>query len=81
MFTQKPYILISTLLSVLLGSTGASTVSKRADAFANPADGGGTMLTDTGNGLGEPLNVRLFSLCSLVVIVVSGPSERHVEPL
>lgn len=27
-------------------------------AFYNPADRGGTMFDNTGNGLGEPLNVR-----------------------
>ena len=32
---------------------------KRATAFFNPADGGGSMLDVAGTGVGEPLNVRI----------------------
>lgn len=35
-------------------------LEKRAVAYFNPLDGGGSLLDDTGNGLGEPLNVRLI---------------------
>ena len=41
--------------SVALGAA----ISKRALLpFVDPALGGGSMFIDTGNGLGEPMNVR-----------------------
>lgn len=36
-----------------------SVTVRQTKAFVNPADGGGSMLIDAGNGLGEPLNVRI----------------------
>ena len=36
-------------------------LQKRAVAYFDPLAGGGSMLDSTGNGLGEPLNVRLGS--------------------
>ena len=42
--------------SVALGAA----INKRALLpFVDPALGGGSMFIDTGNGLGEPMNVRL----------------------
>lgn len=52
--TQALTILVSFALCA-----SARSLQKRAVAFFNPVDGGGSMLDDTGNGLGEPLNVSL----------------------
>ena len=49
--------------------------TKRSAMFFDPAPGGGSMLIDTGNGLGEPMNVRLpfcFSSCLLLSLIASG---------
>lgn len=35
----------------------AGPLVKRAAAYYNPADNGGSMLTNAGDGYGEPLNV------------------------
>ena len=43
-------------LAFLVLSTSARPHSKRSAAYYNPADNGGSMLTDAGD-LGEPLNV------------------------
>ena len=50
--------------AAVVSSVAASTVfQKRAVEFFDPAPGGGSMLIDTLNGLGEPLNVRrIFSI-------------------
>ncbi|KAH9942303.1 uncharacterized protein BXZ73DRAFT_74586 [Epithele typhae] len=41
-------------------------------AFFNPADGGGSMFIDAGNGLGEPLNVIVSGLSSADVLTTDG---------
>ena len=67
MFSQKTSIFAAAALAALIQSaTALSAPSKRAEAFASPLDGGGTMLTDTGNGLGEPLNVRVDLFASFI---------------
>ncbi|KAI9067145.1 hypothetical protein FKP32DRAFT_1564390 [Trametes sanguinea] len=45
---------------------------KRAAAYYNPANGGGSMLIDAGNGLGEPLNVIISGLSSPDVLNEDG---------
>ncbi|KAI0371141.1 hypothetical protein BV20DRAFT_965813 [Pilatotrama ljubarskyi] len=45
---------------------------KRATAFFNPAEGGGSMFIDAGNGLGEPLNVIISGLSSPQVLNEDG---------
>ncbi|KAI0330144.1 hypothetical protein GY45DRAFT_1324025 [Cubamyces sp. BRFM 1775] len=45
---------------------------KRASAYFNPADGGGSMLIDAGNGFGEPLNVIISGLSSPGVLNEDG---------
>ncbi|OSD04034.1 hypothetical protein PYCCODRAFT_1364698 [Trametes coccinea BRFM310] len=45
---------------------------KRAAAYFNPANGGGSMLIDAGNGLGEPLNVIISGLSSPDVLNEDG---------
>ncbi|THU91428.1 hypothetical protein K435DRAFT_780735 [Dendrothele bispora CBS 962.96] len=60
------------LLLVLSPLTLALNVPRQASGFFNPAQGGGSMLTDTGNGLGEPLNVIISGLSSSQVLSVSG---------
>ncbi|EIW63066.1 uncharacterized protein TRAVEDRAFT_56242 [Trametes versicolor FP-101664 SS1] len=53
---------------VLAAVPAAFSVSVRQTApFVNPVDGGGSMLIDAGNGLGEPLNV-----------IISGQSSKSV---
>ena len=80
MFTQKSSILVSALLATLIQSTGAlSTPSKRAEAFANPADGGGSMLTDAGDGFGEPLNVRVNPSSSIFSFSISTGKSCHLS--
>lgn len=48
-----------TLASALLAYSGVSSavLQKRTAEYFDPAQGGGSMLIDTNNGLGEPLNV------------------------
>ncbi|KAL5506949.1 hypothetical protein ACEPAH_6405 [Sanghuangporus vaninii] len=45
---------------------------KRAVAYYDPAAGGGSMLTNTGNGLGEPLNIIISALSSPDVLTDRG---------
>ncbi|CDO76722.1 hypothetical protein BN946_scf184796.g16 [Trametes cinnabarina] len=45
---------------------------KRAAAFFDPTAGGGSMLIDAGNGLGEPLNVIISGLSSPQVLNEDG---------
>ncbi|CDO78164.1 hypothetical protein BN946_scf184467.g3 [Trametes cinnabarina] len=45
---------------------------KRAVAYYNPVSGGGAMLIDAGNGLGEPLNVIVSGLSSPAVLNEDG---------
>lgn len=45
---------------------------KRAVAYYNPADGGGSMLDNAGGGLGEPLNVIVSGLSSPDVLTEDG---------
>lgn len=53
-------MLLSTpLFFALLSFASASALERRAVAFFAPNANGGSQLDDTGNGLGEPLNVRL----------------------
>ena len=47
------------LIALLVHATIVlATPVKRATAFFNPADGGGSMLDVAGVGVGEPMNVR-----------------------
>ncbi|KAF9047281.1 hypothetical protein BJ165DRAFT_1581261 [Panaeolus papilionaceus] len=48
------------------------TPHRRATAFFNPADGGGSMLDNAGSGGGEPLNVIISGLSSPAVLTDSG---------
>ena len=58
MFTQKT-LRVPALLAVLFQcALAANTPCKRAEAYASPLDNGGSMLTNAGDGFGEPLNVR-----------------------
>ncbi|KAI0356167.1 hypothetical protein OH77DRAFT_1401630 [Trametes cingulata] len=50
----------------------AIVAQKRAAAFFNPANGGGSMFIDAGNGLGEPLNVIISGLSSPDVLNEDG---------
>lgn len=46
----------------LLALPAVAGVVRRGDvAYYNPANGGGSMLDNAGDGLGEPLNVRMSS--------------------
>ncbi|WVF71612.1 hypothetical protein IAT40_006420 [Kwoniella sp. CBS 6097] len=60
---------------VLGSATSASTLSKRASGYTNPADGGGYMLTIVNGtypeGLGEPLNIILSADSDKEVLVKS----------
>ncbi|TFY59117.1 hypothetical protein EVG20_g7905 [Dentipellis fragilis] len=47
-------------------------VWKRAAAYYNPTDGGGSLLDNAGNGLGEPLNVIVSGLSSSDVLTDDG---------
>ena len=58
MFLAKLAALSVFGLSYIVSNAAGAIVEKRAAAFFNPADGGGSMFIDAGNGLGEPLNVR-----------------------
>lgn len=49
---------------------------KRATAFYDPADQGGSMLTDAG-GLGEPLNVSTYNIPSLDLFQNTNPHAGH----
>ncbi|EMD37477.1 hypothetical protein CERSUDRAFT_123424 [Gelatoporia subvermispora B] len=49
-----------------------TTVTSVGTAFFNPADGGGSMFDNAGNGLGEPLNVIISGLSSPDVLTESG---------
>ena len=53
-FTTLAFSGLAFTSSVVLGTV----LNRRATAFFNPTDGGGSMFADAGNGLGEPLNVR-----------------------
>ncbi|KAI9067133.1 hypothetical protein FKP32DRAFT_1564306 [Trametes sanguinea] len=53
-------------------ATMGLVAQKRATAFFNPAAGGGSMLIDAGNGLGEPLNVIVSGLSSPQVLNEDG---------
>ncbi|KAI0829677.1 hypothetical protein BC628DRAFT_1057814 [Trametes gibbosa] len=44
-----------------------TAVTRQAPGFVNPANGGGSMLIDAGNGLGEPMNV-----------IISGQSSNQI---
>ena len=79
-------VLFSSLALVHIQSTSALYVPirevrdllKRAVAYYDPAAGGGSMLTDSGNGFGEPLNVRsLFSTCQFFESGSLGTPKRH----
>lgn len=63
-----------TLASALLAYSGVSSavLQKRAAEYFDPAQGGGSMLIDTNNGLGEPLNVIISGLSSSAVLTESG---------
>ncbi|KAI0745485.1 hypothetical protein C8Q76DRAFT_607381 [Earliella scabrosa] len=59
--------------AAVVSSVAASTVfQKRAVEFFDPAPGGGSMLIDTLNGLGEPLNVIISGLSSPAVLTQDG---------
>ncbi|VDC05251.1 unnamed protein product [Peniophora sp. CBMAI 1063] len=45
---------------------------KRATAYFNPADGGGSMLDVAGTGVGEPMNVIISGLSSPDVLTLAG---------
>ncbi|VDC05252.1 unnamed protein product [Peniophora sp. CBMAI 1063] len=61
------------LFAVLVHATLAlATPVKRATAFFNPADGGGSMLDVAGVGVGEPMNVIVSGLSSPAVLTLSG---------
>ncbi|KAH9892874.1 hypothetical protein C8Q73DRAFT_76049 [Cubamyces lactineus] len=57
---------------VALPATFGLAGQKRATAYFNPADGGGSMFIDAGNGLGEPLNVIISGLSSPDVLNEDG---------
>ncbi|KZT67755.1 hypothetical protein DAEQUDRAFT_712981 [Daedalea quercina L-15889] len=50
----------------------AGPLAKRAVAYYDPNDNGGSMLTNAGNGLGEPLNVIISGLSSPDVLTYDG---------
>ncbi|KAL0956062.1 hypothetical protein HGRIS_002231 [Hohenbuehelia grisea] len=52
--------------------TLANPLSKRAVGFIDPRKDGGSLLDDTGNGLGEPLNVIVSGLSSAQVLTDDG---------
>lgn len=53
----KMFSKLAVLVLVAVPAAFSVTVRQAVD-FVNPANGGGSMLIDAGNGLGEPLNVR-----------------------
>ncbi|KAH9935390.1 uncharacterized protein B0H18DRAFT_412184 [Fomitopsis serialis] len=59
------------LLAVALRAS-AGPLTKRAAAYYNPADNGGSMLTNAGDGYGEPLNVIISGLSSADVLTYDG---------
>ncbi|KAI1796460.1 hypothetical protein LXA43DRAFT_987753 [Ganoderma leucocontextum] len=63
-----------TLAGALLLSPTAfgAVLQKRAAEYFDPAVGGGSMFVDTGNGLGEPLNVIISGLSSSGVLNEDG---------
>ncbi|EJD03385.1 uncharacterized protein FOMMEDRAFT_146952 [Fomitiporia mediterranea MF3/22] len=68
-------VLLSGILSVQFHSTTplyTRDLCERAVAFFDPADGGGSMLDDAGDGLGEPLNVIISGLSSSDVLTDDG---------
>lgn len=50
---------IFTVAFVFFFGLGSALRVRRSVAYYNPTAGGGSMLDDAGDGLGEPLNVRL----------------------
>ncbi|KAI0051849.1 hypothetical protein FA95DRAFT_1554094 [Auriscalpium vulgare] len=68
---------ITMIYALLLALTYAQlvysgTLQRRAVAFFNPNDGGGSELDSVGGGLGEPLNVIISGLSSPAVLTDSG---------
>ncbi|KAK7035260.1 hypothetical protein VNI00_012027 [Paramarasmius palmivorus] len=57
---------------VVIGTALTTPLNKRASAFFDPRDGGGTMLDDAGSGGGEPLNVIISGLSSPGVLTDDG---------
>ncbi|OCH93117.1 hypothetical protein OBBRIDRAFT_885759 [Obba rivulosa] len=60
------------LSACLVVSQVSSSLASAGVAFFNPADNGGSMFDNAGNGLGEPLNVIISGLSSPAVLTESG---------
>ena len=59
-FSKLSAVTFELLVPLFVSSVAlVAAISKRALLpFVDPALGGGSMFIDTGNGLGEPMNVR-----------------------
>lgn len=81
MFSKLAVFVLAVVPSAL------SVLVRQSAGFVNPANGGGSMLIDAGNGLGEPLNVRIryaaiSPLCLTgamsAQVIISGQSSQSV---
>ncbi|KAJ8488929.1 hypothetical protein ONZ51_g3266 [Trametes cubensis] len=70
-FSPSTVLALAVALAALPATFGLAG-QKRATAYFNPADGGGSMFIDAGNGLGEPLNVIISGLSSSDVLNEDG---------
>ncbi len=58
-FPKLSAVTLELLVPLFVSSVAlAAAINKRAAPFFDPVLGGGSMFIDTGNGLGEPMNVR-----------------------
>ncbi|RPD63917.1 hypothetical protein L227DRAFT_496615 [Lentinus tigrinus ALCF2SS1-6] len=71
MFVKFSVLLLAGAL-VASPATYGAIVQKRAFPFVDPSIGGGSMLIDTLNGAGEPLNVIISGLSSPAVLNEDG---------
>lgn len=85
----SPAKMFSKLVVLVLAAVPAafSVNVRQTTGFVNPANGGGSMLIDAGNGLGEPLNVRIrhaavspqcLTEAISAQVIISGQSSQSV---
>ena len=60
------------VLAALFATVCVASPTKRAAAYYNPADNGGSMLDVAAAPLGEPLNVIVSGLSSAAVLTTDG---------
>ncbi|KAI0330131.1 hypothetical protein GY45DRAFT_1251395 [Cubamyces sp. BRFM 1775] len=70
-FSSAAAFALAGALAVFPAALGL-TAQKRASGYFNPAEGGGSMFIDAGNGFGEPLNVIISGLSSPALLNEDG---------